>query len=222
MEPPLCLGVWDEAVFHDIAAEAVSGLRVLSCRFHMGVANLIPELLQVGIWPCFEMLVKLWLVIAILDPEVNDLPSDTRGGKVKGGSGIEFDVLGRNVFSCIEELAMNIEDFHGKAPGLRSAVLCRVSNADRSVRNSFSHQDLGSPGSLLYRHKTGHSLSSANMLCLRCLGKFFSATSVPLTTPCVRACVPDLVSNVMAWLPVALAHIYRSSNVGDCCTELFE
>jgi hypothetical protein len=79
---PLCFGVWDEAVFHDIVAEAVSGLRVLSCRFHMGVANLIPELLQVGIWPCLEMLVKLWLVIAILDPEVNDLPSDTRGGKV--------------------------------------------------------------------------------------------------------------------------------------------
>ena len=84
VELPLCLRVWHQAVFHDIVPKAVRSLRVLACRFEMSVADLIPEFLQIGIFSRLEMLVKLWLVIAILDPEVNDLSRDLRVCQVKG------------------------------------------------------------------------------------------------------------------------------------------
>jgi hypothetical protein len=85
------------------------------------------------------MLVKLWLVIAILDPEINDLSGDSCVCKVKGGSGIELDILGGNVFSCIEELAVDIEDFHGEASGLRNAVLFFISTLKPDARGTDAH-----------------------------------------------------------------------------------
>jgi hypothetical protein len=45
IELPLRLRVWNQAVFHDVVAKAVSGLRVLSRRFQMCVPNLVSELL---------------------------------------------------------------------------------------------------------------------------------------------------------------------------------
>jgi hypothetical protein len=150
IELPLGLGIGDWAVFHGITTEGVGGLRVLSCRFHMSVANLVSELLQVGIRSCLKILIKLWLVVPILDPEINNLQSGTRGGEAKGWSGIELDLLGRNVFPCIEELAMDIEDFHGKAAGLEIAVLFFVSHVDRLVCTKLMLASRpGSPGSLL-------------------------------------------------------------------------
>lgn len=110
----------------------------------MRVADLVPKLLQVGILSCLEMLVKFWLVIAILDPEINDLSGDPCVGEVKGRSGIELDVLSRDVFYFIKEVAVNIKDFRCEASGLRNTILFLISTAKRGrKRNSSLHQVLG-------------------------------------------------------------------------------
>jgi hypothetical protein len=92
---------------------------------------------------CLETLVKLWLVVAILDPEINDLSGDSRICKIESGSGIELDILGRNVFAFVEELAVNIEGFDCETSGLRNAVLLFISTVRGGGRDIRAHIETG-------------------------------------------------------------------------------
>jgi hypothetical protein len=84
---------------------------------------------------CLETLVKLWLVVAILDPEINDLSGDSRICKIESGSGIELDILGRNVFA--------FEGFDCETSGLRNAVLLFISTVRGGGRDIRAHIETG-------------------------------------------------------------------------------
>jgi hypothetical protein len=89
----------------------------------MSVADLVSEFLQIGVISRLEALVMLWLVVPILYPQTNDLSSDSCISKIECGSRVEFNVLGRNVFAFVKEVAVNVEHFHCEAARLRNAVL---------------------------------------------------------------------------------------------------
>ncbi len=121
VELSLGIGGWDQTVLGYIVAETVGGLRVLACRFKVGVADRVAKLLEVGVWASLQLLVELWLVATVVDAQVNDFLRRLGVCKVECGSGVEFDILGS--LGCVEHLAWNVEYLHGEAPRLWDTVL---------------------------------------------------------------------------------------------------
>lgn len=119
----LRFAAWDKAVFGDKVAEAEGCLTVLAGAFEMCVSDSIAELLQIGVWACLETFVEFGLVVAVFDAEVNDFARGFRIGKVEGRCTIEFDILGWDANSAREEVAFNVENFHGEAARLGNAVV---------------------------------------------------------------------------------------------------
>lgn len=112
-----------EAVFRDIVAEAEGGLAVLARALEVGVADGVAESLQGGVRAGVEVFVELGLVVAVFDAQVDDLARGFRVGEIEGGGAVEFDVLRRDARAAGEEVAVDVEDFHGETTRLRDAVV---------------------------------------------------------------------------------------------------
>jgi hypothetical protein len=69
------------------------------------------------------MRVEFFFVGEVFDAEFHDFLCGFGIREVKGGSAVEFDVLGRYVLANVEYFAGDVEDFHGEATGLGYAVL---------------------------------------------------------------------------------------------------
>ena len=119
----LRFGGGDEAVFHYVVAVAVRGLRVLPGRLEVGVSDLVASCLELGIVARFEVLVQLFLVTTMSDTKADDLFGRLGICKVESGCAVELNILGREVFAVLEEIAVHVEELNSKATRVRHTIV---------------------------------------------------------------------------------------------------
>ena len=119
----LRLALWHENVFHHVITKPVRRLTVLAYALEVRVVNLVSCFLKSCVFALLEMLVKFWLVRAILDAQVNDLFGGLRIRQVYRWSAVEFDILGWEIFALLEKVAMNVEQLHREASRLSDSII---------------------------------------------------------------------------------------------------
>lgn len=92
----------------------------------MGLSDLVTTSLQVVIVALLEVFLKLVWIMPVTDAQVDDLTGDFGSCKVECRSAVELNVLGGIILACIEHVALDIENLHGKPARLRNAVLACV------------------------------------------------------------------------------------------------
>jgi hypothetical protein len=102
VELSLCFRGGSETVLRDVVSKSVGRLRVEACGFEVGIADLVPEFLEVSVGAGIEVLVQGWLVAAVFYAEVDDFFSHLCVGEVEGGGAVEFYILGGYVAACFE------------------------------------------------------------------------------------------------------------------------